>query len=390
MRAPYISPVQAKENPDWRKNIRCELVVSQEELNMLLSKITDDSVVGVDTETTGLDYSTLEIVGFSWCSDLGVAYYVPLTHLFGNNLEVQPAVSSLFAMMRRVKKCVFYNAEYDLKVLEKYGLDLNWVQFGFQPKVPGEINCFDVMPLVWNTDVNLTMPSLKDSIYRFCGIKAPTFAEVLQAGLGLTAVSPRKRKEFTFRNLAPEQVSEYAACDPYFTLLLLQTLWPFYQKHRWVVDLDQELTGAMLRLMDTPILIDHDLVQADYAEITQKMAELEQAVIVQAGRPFNLGSPAQRAQILEELGLDTGSRTEGSEKKPGIMQTGGKILKKIADKHPIVPLLIEYAKLSSLLSKAVSPFVESFNPDIGGVRFTYKLCGTVSARLSAGEDEGEA
>ena len=58
------------------------LVLDENELDTLTQNLSENCVVALDTETTGLDVKTAKIVGFSFCV-LGSeqrAYYVPLAH----------------------------------------------------------------------------------------------------------------------------------------------------------------------------------------------------------------------------------------------------------------------------------------------------------------------
>ena len=64
-----------------------------------------------------------------------------------------------------------------------------------------------------------------------------------------------------------------------------------------------------------------------------------------AGEEFNIKSPKQLGPILfEKLGLPAGKKT-----KTGY-STSADVLEKIADKHEIIPLILEYSFTFSLVS----------------------------------------
>ncbi|MDO8444445.1 MAG: DNA polymerase [bacterium] len=71
-----------------------------------------------------------------------------------------------------------------------------------------------------------------------------------------------------------------------------------------------------------------------------------------AGHDFNISSPSQMAVVLfEELKL----QTEGLKKSQSGFSTAANELKKIEDKHKIIPLILEYREISKLISTYLKP-----------------------------------
>jgi DNA polymerase-1 len=388
MKQQYETPVRIKTiNSTWRDGLELVQIKTTSQLEAALAEM-HGKTWAADTETTGLDFETLEIVGFSFCAHEKKAYYVPVSHRFGDNIVVDTvgesgrevmegvsdkshwcvdneAVQTAVAMFVKAiqfseNPVLFYNTLYDTRVLRKYGLSIP------------DTKSFDVMALVWNTDTNVPLPSLKKSILRFCGITAPTFSDTLGESV-------------TIRDIDADAATQYAACDPLFTLMLAKTLYGFYQKNKDIVDMDNRFLEPLREMMDTPQMIDKDLAQADAAQVQMRIAELAKMIYASVGREFSINSPAQVGRVLAELGIDTGARTETT----GLMATGIKEITPIKDKHPVLPLIIEYKETVKHLSSYVEPFIECYRADLGGFRIQYQAYKVPTARLSSGIGQKE-
>ncbi len=95
-------------------------------MNRLVFKDTvglEDALLGLgpcvafDTETTGLDYMTLSIEGFSVCDGIATIY----VDLIDKQLEQY--LSLLQKMLTKTNTLIMHNAVFDLKVLKKYKID---------------------------------------------------------------------------------------------------------------------------------------------------------------------------------------------------------------------------------------------------------------------------
>lgn len=83
---------------------------------------------------------------------------------------------------------------------------------------------------------------------------------------------------------------------------------------------------------------------------------IEEQIHELCGEKFNVNSPAQLGPILfEKLGLPAGKKTKRG------YSTSAEVLEKIRDKHPVVPLILQYRTLTKLNST----YVEGIRPLIG-------------------------
>lgn len=353
----YVSSIRTnKVVTDWKSTFKRTLLTSASQFRELAEKHKGESF-GFDTETTGLCLESLDIVGFSFCWGLDESFYVPLKHRFGSNAD-DPAgmLKILFDMMYAAKVVLVYNWQFDGHVVSKLGCDRNKVQF------------LDVMMLVWNTDTNVPMPSLKGSAERFLGIKSGTFEDLVGGKGG------------TYENLSPEDCLDYAATDAFFTLALAKTLRQFYIDNKFICDLDNMFLRAIMDLSDTPLRVDKELAERMRIDVDLEMKRLETEIQQDFNRVFKVSSPKQLIRVLEDNGLDTGVRTE----KTQAMSTGMDELEPLKSRHPAIAKIIRYKELDKVVGSYIEPIIEYYRHDLDGLRINYYTTKAPTARLSTG------
>ncbi|MBQ8967094.1 DNA polymerase I [Ruminococcus sp.] len=98
-----------------------------------------------------------------------------------------------------------------------------------------------------------------------------------------------------------------------------------------------------------------------------------------AGGEFNIASPKQLGEVLfEKLGLPAKKKTKSG------YSTNAEVLEELADKHPIVRLVLEYRTLTKLSSTYVDGLLKEVEPD-GRVRSVFKQTETRTGRISSTE-----
>ena len=134
---------------------------------------------------------------------------------------------------------------------------------------------------------------------------------------------------------------------------------------------DMELTGVKV---DVPTL------QQNSANMNAELKELENQIYEYAGTQFNIGSPKQLGEILfEKLRVVENAKLTKSKQ----YQTGEEVLLKLACKHPIVPLILDWRKLSKLKSTYIDALPQLINPKTGRIHSTFTQTITSTGRLSS-------
>jgi len=122
-------------------------------------------------------------------------------------------------------------------------------------------------------------------------------------------------------------------------------------------------------------------VLTEYGKILDKrLSELTDAIYDSAGEPFNIQSPIQLGEILfEKLGLKGGKKTTRG------YSTAADELEKLAEKHPIIPLVMEYRAHAKLKSTYVDGLLPLINPKTSRIHSTFHQALTATGRISSAE-----
>jgi DNA polymerase-1 len=137
------------------------------------------------------------------------------------------------------------------------------------------------------------------------------------------------------------------------------------------------LIGVLCGMERAGVAIDAARMGEIAHKVSEQCEELEQRAAELAGRPFALGSPKQLGEVLfETLGLPAGRKG-----KTGY-STDARVLQRIRDLHPIVPLVEEWRELSKLLSTYLLPLPELLGAD-GRLHTTFSQTTAATGRLSA-------
>lgn len=104
-----------------------------------------------------------------------------------------------------------------------------------------------------------------------------------------------------------------------------------------------------------------------------KQKDLENQIYAIAGEHFNISSPKQISELLVKLGI-----FEGDKK----FSTSVDVLKKVAHKHEIIPLILEYRKYAKLTSTYIDGLVVHIHED-GKLHPRFNQAETTTGRLSS-------
>lgn len=122
-------------------------------------------------------------------------------------------------------------------------------------------------------------------------------------------------------------------------------------------------------------------VSIDYlAELTKRyenvLQDCKQKIYLECGKVFNINSPSQLGEVLNDLGISA------VKKKTGKFTTSADVLEKVKDEYPIVNDILKFR----LYQKLLSTYLEGIKPLIdkhGLVHTTYNQTVTATGRLSS-------
>ena len=338
-----------------------ESVVGDEAINNLVNKLIKEKEICIDTETTGVDANNVQLVGLSFSVKEHEGYYIPVAN-DSDGKDGALYILNLFKPLFEQDNITWIgqNLKYDFLVLKWYGIELKG-------------KTFDTMlaHYVIEPEGRRSMDLLSA---QFLGYE-PVSIETL--------IGKKGKNQGTMRDVALDQITEYAAEDADITLQLKNCFAPLIEK-RAVSKVFEEVENPLVRvLVDMEfegVKVDTNFL-SDYSKVLEKDAKLaEESVFEQAGVRFNLASPKQLGEVLFDiLKLDP----KAKKTKTGQYATGEDVLSKMAAKHKIVDDILNFRELTKLKSTYVDAIPALINPKTGRIHTSYAQAVAVTGRLSS-------
>jgi DNA polymerase-1 len=316
--------------------------------------------VAFDTETTALNPLRADLVGISVAPAPGRAFYLPVGHDHGPNLDpdrVRDALRPFFASASAQRAA--QNAKFDWHVLHRFGIPVRDV-------------AFDTMVASYLIDPD--QPKGIDALSRSrLGLeKIPT-----------EALIGRGKEQTTMAALAVERVAEYCCEDADACLRLVEVLGKEMDTLGLTSlfrDVEVPLIGVLLRMELAGVKVDTDSLDSMSRDLTDQLARLEHEIQESAGVPFNVNSPRQVAEVLfDRLKLPRGRRTKDG------YSTDTEVLEGLAPLHPLPELLLAYRQAAKLKGTYVDALPRLVNPETGRVHATFHQTIASTGRLSASD-----
>ena len=336
-----------------------------------IDQIYERGWVAVDTETTGLNEMTADLVGISLAVEPGSACYVPLTHkeggddLFGSDAlaEGQMPLSEALDLLKPVLEDpsilkIGQNMKYDTKIFARNGIDVAPID--------------DTMLLSYALHAGLHLHGMDTLSERYLNHTPIPIKPLLGSG----------KSAKTFDQVPVADAVAYAAEDADITLRLWRVLKP--QLHQAQVTrvyekLERPMVSVLSRMERSGIKVDRDTLSRMSNAFAQKMAGLEAEIHELAGQPFNVGSPKQLGEILfENMGIEGGKKG-----KTGAYATGADVLEDLATEHELPGRVLDWRQLSKLKSTYTDALQEHINADTGRVHTSYSIAGAATGRLAS-------
>ncbi len=360
--AAEAAPRQAMSGPEPIER-HYDTILDEQEMSEWLKVIDAAALVAFDTETTGLDPLTAQLVGMSFCAEPGRAAYLPLAHNYAGaprQLGVERALALLRPWLEdAAKPKLGQNLKYDQHVLANHGVALR-----------GVVHDTLLESYVLESHLRHDMGSLAER-----HLHLPT--------IGYDDVTGKGAQRIGFEQVSVERATEYSAEDADVTLRLHQCLYPKVQADAGLEyiyrQIELPVREVLFRMERTGVLIDAALLEAQSRELGQKMMELEHKAYREAGQPFNLNSPKQIGEIFfERLQLPVLKKTPS-----GAPSTDEEVLERLAADYPLPKTLLDYRALTKLKSTYTDKLPRMVNPATGRVHTNYAQATAVTGRLAS-------
>lgn len=324
----------------------------------LISKLFMQKSVCFDTETTGVDVFTADLVGLSFCYAQGEAYFVTLPSDRDKTLEILAEFKAFF-QSEHIEK-IGQNIKFDLLMLAMYGVNLR-----------GKL--FDTMIAHY-----LIQPELRHGMDYLAEIylhyRTIHYEDV---------VGSKGKNQIDIRFVDQNVLSDYACEDADITFQLKQILEKELIENgleNLFYNIEMPLMKVLSTMEQNGVRIDSNALAQSSEILTAEMKKIELEILEMAGYEFNVSSPMQVGEVLfDRLKLDD----KAKKTKTGQYSTSEDILEKIKSKHPIITKILDYRGLKKLLSTYIDALPLLVNSKTHRVHTSFNQTVTSTGRLSS-------
>jgi len=340
-----------------------ELITKIKQLENWITKIKKNSLLALDTETTGLDYMDAKLVGISLSVKSGEAAYIPLGHQQEEQLSVDVVLKKLKPVLESEKiKLVGQNIKFDRNILTRYGVNLD----SFEN---------DTMLMSYVLNSTATRHNLDALAQYYLNYKTTTFEEV--AGKGV--------KQVTFDLVPMDQAVHYASEDADITFQLHEEFKSRLAKEPVLNTLLEEVEIPLITVLSdmeqAGTLVNEKVLKAQSKNFSERITKLEAEAYELADQEFNLGSPKQLQEIFfEKLKYPILQKTPG-----GQPSTAENVLQQLSEDYELPKIILEHRTLSKLKSTYTDKLPSQISPNTGRIHTSFNQTGTSTGRLSSSD-----
>lgn len=334
-----------------------QLVQSEADIKQLVQTFLKEKEFCFDTETTSLNYWEAELVGLSFSIKANEAYYIPCPENQTETKQILEWLKPLFESETIVK--IGQNIKFDWHILKSYDIEV---------KAP----FFDTMLAHY-----LSEPDLKHGM-----------DYLSETYLGYTPVSiesligKKGKNQGNMRDVAMDEVKEYAAEDADITFQLKQVLAPMIEKREVksvLNEIEMPLMPVLAGMEREGVKVDEAFLKKYSNELSEEILKIRDSIFEEAGMEFNVDSPKQLGEVLfDKLKLPGAEKT-----KTGQYATGEDKLLKLGNEFPIVHKILDYREIAKLKSTYVDALPLLINPKTGRVHTTFNQTIAATGRLSS-------
>ena len=335
-----------------------QLLDSEEKIDDFLQIIVTKDFFSLDTETTGTDPITAELVGMSFSFAENQAFYVPVP---ANREEALAIVKKLKPVIENEKTLkIGQNIKYDMLVLGNYGIEVRGPMFDTM-----------IAHYVLQPELHHGMDYLAEVYLKYETIKIEEL------------IGPKGKNQKNMRDLSPTSVYKYACEDADVTLKLKKVLEKELIENNvneLFQTIEMPLVPVLAYMERNGVRIDTEALKETSQHFTARMKQLEEEVHQLAGMEFNIASPKQVGEVL----FDRLKITDKAKKtKTGQYVTSEEVLESLRGKHEIVGKILEHRGLKKLLGTYIDALPLLINPKTGHIHTSFNQTVTATGRLSS-------
>lgn len=358
-----------------------ELVRDIPTLQKWIKKCEDKKIFAVDTETTGLDSLSADIVGMSIATDEGDACYIPIHHikkvfdgadlfndgkdtLVENQIPIDDIVKNIKPLLenKNIIK-IGHNIKYDMHIFKQLSINVYPVE--------------DTMVMSYDLDNTRNLHNMDDLALNHLNYTTIHFSDVCGSG----------KAQITFAEAPLEKALDYAAEDADITLRLYNVLKSRLDSDEELkkvyYDIDLPLVNILFSMEEWGIKINSTHLSELSLEFEKILSSLEGEIFSITGQTFNIMSPKQLGEMLfDTMGLPYPAKKKSNDN----YSTDIDVLKQLSYQgFEIADKVLKYREIAKLKSTYTDALPKQILSRDGRVHTNYFQCGTSTGRLSSND-----
>lgn len=335
-----------------------QLIDNEELIVEFLAKLSEQKFFCFDTETTGTNVISDDLVGFSFSWKEFEAFYVPVPKDRGEAEKFVHRFKAIFENESVMK--IGQNIKFDLLMLRQYGVQLKGKMFDTM-----------IAHYLLQPDLRHGMDYLAEVYLNY---KTITYEELCEG---------KNTKTTDIRTLNINKLCDYAAEDADVTLRLKNIFEKELKDNKLenlFYDIEMPLMPVLADMEYTGVSINVDDLKAFSKTLNERIAEKEKQIYTLAGYEFNISSPRQVGELIyDRLKIVEKPRKT----KTGLYSTSEEVLVSLKGKHDVINLILEHRGLKKLLSTYVDTLPELINKKTGKIHSSYNQTVAATGRLSS-------
>ena len=337
-------------------------ILTEKQLDELLKKLNENSVIAVDTETSSLNPQEADLIGISVSYKANEAFYIPVGHKEKTQLK-KDLVLKKFKMILEdpsIKK-IGQNIKYDFIIFKNHGIELTSVE--------------DTMLLSYTLDAGNNRHNMDTLSELHLGYKTISYKDLVGTG----------KKQLNFSDVDLKSATEYAAEDADITLRLYEVLYDRAVKEnleKIYEEFEKPMIKILSKLETSGIKVDDQYLKKLSNKFEDRLIKIEKEIYKISGKKFNIGSPKQLGEIIyNDLKIAKLKKT-----KKGSLATSAKILEDLAlTGHKFPNLVLEWRQVSKLKSTYTDALQEHISKKTKRVHTSFLLAATNTGRLASSD-----
>lgn len=340
------------EKPDYK------LIDSIKGIENLVEELNRQPCFCFDTETSGLDVLTTDLLGVAFSYKTKTGSYVSIPTEKGEKQQFLDALRPVFINPDTEK--IGHNIKFDYSVLMQHGI-----------KVQGPLFDTMIVHTLVDPDQRHNMDFLAQSLLGYKPISITSL------------IGEKGKEQKSMADIPVAEIVDYAAEDADITFQLRAVLEPQLKETgqgKVYHEVEAPLISVLAKMEAIGVRINPDTLITFSAELETEIKGLSEKIRDLAGTDFNLNSPKQLGQVLFDiLKLDP----KAKKTKTGQYATNEQVLTRLAPKHEIVQSILDHRGASKLKNTYVDTLPGFISPSTGRIHTTYNQTVTATGRLNS-------